>query len=86
VDVRVAEGLRIRGVKAFSAIERGLIGKADIEHFKYAAELQAVIFTHDHHFLQIAKKLTENWKYGTLGLSKNFLFVTLNLFQGLITH
>ena len=24
VDVRVAEGLRIRGVKAFSAIERGL--------------------------------------------------------------
>lgn len=62
VDVRVAEGLRIRGVKAFSAIERGLIGKADIEHFKYSAELQAVIFTHDHHFLQIAKKLTDEGK------------------------
>lgn len=65
VDVRIAEGLRKRGIKAFSAIEKGLKGISDMEHFRYASEIQAVIFTHDHHFLQIAKTLTvegkEHW-------------------------
>lgn len=31
VDVRVSEGLRLRGIKAVSAIEKGLIGISDIE-------------------------------------------------------
>jgi predicted nuclease of predicted toxin-antitoxin system len=57
VDVRVVEGLRRRGVKAFSATEKGQIGVSDMEHFQYASEMQAVIFTHDHHFLEIAKSL-----------------------------
>ena len=65
VDVRVAEGLRNRGIKAFSAVEKGLTGVSDIEHFRYASEIQAVIFTHDYHFLQIANTLTtegeEHW-------------------------
>ena len=30
VDVRVAEGLRNRGIKAFSAVEKGLTGVSDI--------------------------------------------------------
>jgi len=58
VDIRIAEGLRKRGVKAFSAMERRMIGTTDLEHFKYAAEIKAVIFTHDHHFLEIANNLT----------------------------
>ena len=58
VDVRVAEGLRKRGIKAFSAVEKGLTGVSDIEHFLYASGIQAAIFTHDRHFLQIAKALT----------------------------
>ena len=31
VDVRIAEGLKRRGVKAFSAYEKGMTGSADIE-------------------------------------------------------
>lgn len=68
VDVCVAEGLRRRGIKAFSAIEKGMVGIADIEHFKYASEIQAIIFTHDHHFLEIAKELVKEGKthYGVI--------------------
>ena len=62
VDIRVIEGLRRRGVKAVSAIEKKMIGVPDIEHFKYASDMQAVIFTHDHHFLEIAKALTKEGK------------------------
>ncbi len=62
VDIRIAEGLRKRGIKSFSAIEKGLTGATDIEHLKYASEIQAAIFTHDHHFLEIAKRLTTEGK------------------------
>ena len=27
-----------------------MIGASDIEHFKYASKIKAVIFTHDDHF------------------------------------
>jgi len=57
VDVRIAEGLKRRRIKAFSAHEKDMIGASDIEHFKYTSKIKAVIFTHDHHFLEIAKKL-----------------------------
>jgi len=56
-DIRIAEGLKRRGIKAFSAHEKDMIGASDIEHFMYASKIKAVIFTHDHHFLEIAKKL-----------------------------
>ncbi len=36
VDIRVAEGLRKRGIKAFSALEKNKTGIPDIEHFTYA--------------------------------------------------
>jgi len=62
VDVRIAEGLRKRGINAFSATEKGMISIADTEHFKYASETQAVIFTHDHHFIEIANALVKEGK------------------------
>lgn len=62
VDIRVAEGLRRRGIRAFSAIEKAMIGATDQKHFKYAMENKAVIFTHDHHFLEIAKKIVGEGK------------------------
>lgn len=77
IDVRVVEGLRRRDIKAFSAIEKGLTGISDIEHFRYASDMQAVIFTHDHHFLEIAKALTEKGKehWGVIFIEINKLSV-----------
>lgn len=64
-DIHIAEGLRRRGIEAFSAIEKGMVGITDLEHFKYASDKHAVIFTHDHHFIEIAKsfanKGNEHW-------------------------
>lgn len=54
--------MRLRGIKAFSAIEKALIGATDQEHFKYALRNKAVIFTHDYHFLEIAKKIVAEGK------------------------
>ena len=48
-DIRIAEGLKRRGIKAFPAHEKDMIGASDIEHFKYASKIKAVIFTHDQH-------------------------------------
>lgn len=59
VDVRTAEGLKKRGINAFSAMEKGMTGISDTEHFEYAYAMKAVIFTHDHHFLEIAKYVLE---------------------------
>ena len=43
-------------------------GKSDIEQFDYAASRHAVIFTHDHHFLKIAKEFNNKGKdhYGVI--------------------
>lgn len=77
VDVRVAEGLRRRGIKAFSAIEKGMTGISDMEHFQYATEMQAVIFTHDHHFLGIADAAAKegNIHWGVIFVEMNKLSV-----------
>lgn len=68
VDVRIVEGLRKRGADTFSAMESGNVGIPDEEHFKYAEKLQAVIFTHDHHFIEIADALNRKGKnhYGLI--------------------
>jgi len=73
VDVRVAEGLRRRGIKAFSAIEKAMTGATDKEHFEYTLKNKAVIFTHDHHFLDIAKKIVAERKlhYGVIYVEMN---------------
>ena len=73
VDIRIAEGLKRRGVKAFSAYEKGMTGSADVEHFKYASYIKAVIFTHDHHFLKIAKELVRGGKN-----HRGVIFVEMN--------
>ncbi len=77
VDVRIAEGLKRRGIKAFSAHEKDMIGSTDIEHFKYAAAMQAVVFTHDHHFLKIAKESVNDGKnhWGIIFVEMNKLSV-----------
>lgn len=77
VDIRVAEGLRMRGLRAFSAIEKGMSGKTDTEHFKLASEMQAAIFTHDHHFVQIAEKFAGEGKehWGVIFVEMNRLSV-----------
>lgn len=77
VDIRIAEGLRKRGIKAFSAAEKGLQGVPDIEHFEYCSNIQAVIFTHDHNFLEIAKKLNEKGEshWGVIYVEMNRLSI-----------
>lgn len=77
VDVRVAEGLKRRGIEAFSAKEKGMIGATDLEHFNYAFQMRAAIFTHDSHFLDIAKKLVEEGRnhWGVIFVSINKLSV-----------
>jgi predicted nuclease of predicted toxin-antitoxin system len=77
VDVRIAEGLKRRGIKAFSAHEKDMIGASDIEHFKYASKIKAVIFTHDHHFLKIAREFVKGGKnhWGVIFVEMNRLSV-----------
>jgi hypothetical protein len=72
VDVRIVEGLRRRGVDAFSAREKGALGindeqHNDEQHFEKAKDLKGVIFTHDPHFIEIAEKLVQSGK-GHYGL------------------
>lgn len=77
VDVGVAEGLRRRGIKTFSAIEKGLAGVDDKEHFQHAVKMQAVIFTHDHHFISLSKEIVTEGKnhYGIIYVGMNKLSV-----------
>lgn len=77
VDVRVAEGLRKRGVHAFSALEKKMTGAADRDQFQYAADSQAVFFTHNHHFLEIATAFTAEGKnhWGVVFVEMNKLGV-----------
>lgn len=68
VDIRVAEGLRRRGVEAWSAYEEGMLGMLDEEQFAHAAKLKAAIFTHDHHFIERALEMSQRGEthYGVL--------------------
>ena len=77
VDIRIAEGLKRRGVNAFSAHGKSMTGSTDIEHFKYASAMKAVVFTHDHHFLKIAKALVKDGKnhWGVIFVEMNKLSV-----------
>jgi predicted nuclease of predicted toxin-antitoxin system len=54
VDVAIAEGLKRRGVDAFSARDAGNLGLTDEEQLIYARKEKVTIFTHDTDFLQIA--------------------------------
>ena len=54
VNVAIVEGLKRRGVKAFSAKDLGKLGLTDEEQLQTAILNQAVIFTHDVDFLKMA--------------------------------
>ncbi len=54
VNVAIVEGLKRRGVDAFSAKDLGKLGLTDDEQLEVARLKQAVIFTHDTDFLRLA--------------------------------
>ncbi|MEM2107916.1 MAG: DUF5615 family PIN-like protein [Candidatus Bathyarchaeia archaeon] len=54
VNIAVVEGLKRRGVHAFSAKDIGKLGLTDEEQLQTAIENKAVIFTHDADFIKIA--------------------------------
>ena len=56
VDIAIAEGLKRRGVNAFSARDKGNLGLTDEEQLIYAGKEKAAIFTHDTDFLRIAAR------------------------------
>ena len=59
VDVAIAEGLKRRGLDAFSAKDTGNLGLTDEEQLVYAGREKAAIFTHDTDFLRIAARWIE---------------------------
>jgi len=56
VSVAIAEGLKRRGVEAFSARDTRNLGLTDEEQLIYATKEKVTIFTHDTDFLQIAAR------------------------------
>jgi len=62
VNVAIAEGLKRRGVDAFSARDTGRLGLTDEEQLLFAEKEKAAIFTHDTDFLRIAAKWMEEGK------------------------
>jgi predicted nuclease of predicted toxin-antitoxin system len=54
VNIAIIEGLKRRGVNAFSAKDLGKLGQTDEEQLNTAIQNQAVIFTHDVDFLRMA--------------------------------
>jgi predicted nuclease of predicted toxin-antitoxin system len=62
VDVAIADGLRRRGVEAFSARDRGNLGFTDEEQLAFAGNEKAAIFTHDTDFLKIGANCMEQRK------------------------
>jgi predicted nuclease of predicted toxin-antitoxin system len=62
VPVAVAEGLRRRGIEAWSARDAGKLGMSDEEQLNYACQQRAVIFTHDADFLKIAHQWVKQGK------------------------
>ncbi len=62
VPVAVADGLKRRGIKAWSARDSGNLGLGDDEQLSYACTKQAIIFTNDADFLRAAKRWKEQGK------------------------
>ena len=74
--VAITEGLKRRGVEAFSARDRGNLGLSDEEHLKWAIKNKASILTHDDDLLRICHKWKKEGKdhWGIIYIpKKNFL-------------
>ena len=50
----------------------------DEQHFKKARDLEAVIFTHDPHFIEIAEKVIKNGRqhYGIIFVKSQYYYLT----------
>ena len=68
VNIAIAEGLKRRGVDAFSARDMGNLGLTDEEQLIFARDKGAILFTHDTDFLRLAVKWVEEQKrhYGLI--------------------
>lgn len=62
VHVAVAEGLKQRGVDAWSARDAGNRGLSDDAQLEYAQRERAVIFTHDEDFFRVVQAWTRSGK------------------------
>ena len=71
VDVRVAEGLRRRGIEAVSVYHEGKTGVSDQAQLAHAGAHGAVIFTHDSDLIEIAMELTIGEKTITGNFRRN---------------
>ena len=58
VDVRVADGLRRRGVDARSARDEHRLGATDEQQLAHAQRIGAVLFTHDPDLVKLALEKT----------------------------
>jgi predicted nuclease of predicted toxin-antitoxin system len=56
VDAAIADGLKRRGVDAFSARDTGSLGLTDEDQLIFAGKEKAAILTHDTDFLRIASR------------------------------
>lgn len=74
VDIATAEGLKRRGVQAWSAKDAGNLGLTDKEQLEYAGREKAVIFTHDDDFLSMVAK-SEQQHYGVIYVHQQKLSV-----------
>ena len=59
VDVAVAQGLKRRGIDAWSVRDVGNLGLSDEAQLHYATKESAVIFTHDDDFLRLPHEWTQ---------------------------
>lgn len=62
VNVAIAEGLKRRGIDAFSARDMEMLGLTDEGQFTFANKVKATIFTHDTDFLRISAKWIDEGK------------------------
>ena len=62
VPSAVAAGLRRRRIDAFTTAEAGKLGASDEEQLRYAAQEQAVLFTHDADLIRLAWEWAQSGK------------------------
>ena len=74
VNIAITEGLKRRGIKAYSCQEARNIGLTDEEQIKYASSNKLTILTHDADFLRIIQEKKLNHS-GIIFVSQNKLSV-----------
>ena len=63
VNPAIAEGLKKRGMDAWSATDAGTLGFSDEEQLAYATGQRAVLFTHDVDLISIARDWPEQGRH-----------------------